>query len=376
METNAARKRSIGLNNGHMEEVSQAYRKSWDLANMLIQLGETGSIDSPLPSPTEGDIRRDRRTTMQVKSPVVASSAIRSSATQSQIPPSTSEPANHSNLAAAAGWTASVGRNEFSQTQVELLRDILHSPSEQTPSEMVVDMPPRTPITPNQPLSPLSPTFHHRLEKENTSSPSFSRRASRTGFFNLKDIWRPSNKSQANPAGENKFHTTKGSLSPLTQSKPTAPPKSPARPTLAGMFRRTSTVSAEPLPKPPNGPFSRDSSASSLSDWDNFDAPFGRASPAGTQSAFQAGGKIDADQTIVRSESRKMLANLGVQPTAPRKSCVDQAMWTARASSDPPLTLMLTPDNLIPLLEQAKTAIKECEECLSRMREVSIARTQ
>jgi hypothetical protein len=408
--------RAIIESNPACQSGKEEYARWWDQAHVLIQLGETGSTtETPPQTPM-----RERRITLigDPKEPVIT------------------ETANGN----------SVGKKEFSEKEVDILRDILQSPGLEDrrvkPANTIPD-PPISPLSPtrtfnrpsdrrlskpstmadNKPLPPktkqssmrmkenlpiLPPLQIPNLNKDMPPSMSKQRRASRSGFFNLRDMWRTSGKLSPTSA---KFSTASSrSMKPPRGSESSEEKRemkkevvrSPVRPGLASLFRRSSgegeikamkrkssssvlfgNVKADKEGKK-GVAGGRSSIASSISDWDNFEAQIS----GGGVTPKEAEGEGDKDRTIGRSDSRRMLANLGINPeSSPRRNrsiTGGKPTWNSgigRGDNSPTLpsaegmksadirpTLVLTPDNLVPLLNQARTTIKMCQESLENSR--------
>ncbi|KAH7914872.1 hypothetical protein BJ138DRAFT_1123089 [Hygrophoropsis aurantiaca] len=112
--------------------ISSKYKISWECAELLIELGggtpaQTSPPSSSVSAPTmqaEIDHRKNRER------------AVTLSGEESKPPPafSSSSLANQSNLA----WRASTGRNDLSQRQLVLLRDMLSNPDGSTPDDLPI----------------------------------------------------------------------------------------------------------------------------------------------------------------------------------------------------------------------------------------------
>jgi hypothetical protein len=449
----------------------------WTKAHLLITLGETGNASEPATPAIDDDdaLKRERRITLasdHTPSPTLAQIDIPIRRSQTELRPldsnvPRSDPMRRLEPIKTIDSGGSVGRQEFSQQQVEMLRSILHSPAGTLEPEQRSDRrdygsalnkrssrPPaltsRSTAKENRPLPlniPLPPTptdledpaAHGHIHP---GAKLTKRRASRSGIFNLRDMWRTTSNSNSNinsdmdmprtpvsPVGLDYDRSMRAKLGLGLQASSARSPKSPARPGLAGMFRRSSQSSAlllDPVPSgakrssptstafspvtsgerkeggvsgkmqalrrkssravsrlspspgmnpdvpsPKLGMSDRSSTSSSLSDWDK---PTGIVSPVSPRKDFlpspfspptrhspSALETEDRDRTIGRSDSRRMLANLGVKPGTGSPRPYNQ---NRNHGSDEPARLALTPENLGPLLQDARLTLAKCEQSL------------
>ena len=466
--------------------IDEEFAKWWDMAHILIQLGETGTNESQPASPLPGDdldLKRERRITLasdSTPSPTMARGNIPNRRSRTELRPLDAGLPHLDSLQRldrndTADSTGSMGRQEFSLHQVELLRDILQTPAgtsdtyrqgdrskygaiadqrsqrdpirlsrsstkENRPLPLDIPLPPT-------PTESQIPTIQRQIDPEAKMT---KRRSSRSGFFNLRDMWRTTSNSNVNaeadipktpisPNGSDFDQSMRTRTGLGIQASSTKSPKSPARPGLAGMFRRSSqssgllldlvsvptqrTVVSSSVPPPvtsrsgekapskmqalrrkssrvvsrlspspslreeigltsPVDSSKRSSASSSASDWDRptnkeleISARAARTTPDPNlpvkQPSVPFGTLEDGDRTIGRSDSRRMLANLGVRPGAGSPRPVYGPAGAPAPHPAAPLdargTLVLTPDNLLPLLKQAKLTVEKCEQSLKQV---------
>lgn len=432
----------FGVNDVNLEH---KYAPWWSLADLLVQLGETGSLSgattrSPLDdedAEAKARLQRQRRITL-APGTVLPSAHLSALSMDSEslsllgaqeIPPmrnlsdslaAASMTAGHTSQRSLSNiWRASTGRIDFSSAQLEELRGIIDKP--QLP---ITDAPLRN----TQPTARAKTTTTSRKKVDDgrqslgpTSLPiktlPHQRRTSKSNVTVFKDFWRAASGSQRSSATAN-FPT------PISGAGRPALPKSQTRPSLASIFRRSSSkVTTIPATTPLR--FSTDkteyemkeesvssasvsvqsemctSPQSSLSDWDSPSQvgdlrlptrPYG--GPAETQhQSNMASLRPDAELTITRSDSRKLLAGLGRGPspaveTKPASSQTESTMAasgfsTSAASSEaeasptghqPHLPVLLTPASLPPLLAKLNDVTRNCRTHLEviseRLREV------
>lgn len=363
-----AKQERLGITDTSLE---LEYAKWWSLADLLVQLGETGSLDGNSSGglssiESASDTRRERRITLaadkvlppshfsrladdNVTSPASSTLGIAPMLSDSlQITQSTSP--STVNVRVGGLWRASTSRNDFSSSQLEQLRAILDVRKISTLGSAGVEQPVGLP-----PIPAGAQGFSHRLDLDNIGSSrgqirtapnshrmqtsigpvqqmdvknavTSQRRPSRSTMGTIRDFWRGTGETQrAGPSARQRKASTKQHV----------------RPSLGSIFRKSSsrisvqygasTISdasettedlAVPLvyPAPPSVAASDDASqSSSVSDWDT-PPPEGRLSDTirartldqrqlDTEKPFEASAANE--KTITRSDSRKMLAVLG-----------------------------------------------------------------
>lgn len=340
------------------------YAPWWSLADLLVQLGETGSLSSSHARPVFDDgkieakanTQRQRRITLAPGTVLPAahlSALSMESETLSllegeQRPPVTdlgdslvskskptagyTDPRNPRNM-----WRASTGRIDFSSAQLEELRGILEKPQQPAISAPLQKVQPTTgavAISENK-VDDKRPSLHPTAVS--TEALLNQRRASKSNVAMLKGFWRVASGSQRSTGNVN-FQT------PVSGVGRSALPKSQTRPSLASIFRRSSgKVTMIPVSTPVR--MSTDitrsemkddsvssasvlsekcgSPQSSLSDWDSSSQMddrrlfppelVGSASPQHQSEIVSL--RPDTELTITRSESRKVLVGLGRGPS-------------------------------------------------------------
>lgn len=474
-------KRSRSQPSGQLEVpgagvINDDFAPWWEKAQLIIELSETGSTASQPATPVvidDVDVKRERRITLAAdssSSPNFTNIPMRRSQTELK-PLDTNLPRMDSmqrlESSVAASSAGSIGRQELSPRQRELLGEILnisadtdrtdHTLERKVNGAVVEQCSQRIPVRSsrssakeNRPL-PLDLQLPSALarpgdpmryqQQQVPPEPKMAkRRSSRSGFFNLRDMWRTTShsnvhtqvdvpKTPVSPIGPDFDQSMRMRMGLSSQASTARSPKSPGRPGLAGMFRRSShssgmlldpapttarhpvmdSASSSPVasvneqrpstkmqalrrkssrmvsrlsPSPGDGerivstsPVSksdRSSTSSSLSDWDrpNDAAPVlgPRAGQLGPNHDLSAGPTSasseaidDRDRTIGRSDSRRMLANLGVRPGAGSPRPVYGPVSKAYEVKE---TFLMTPENLIPLLKQAKSTVEKCEQSL------------
>ncbi|KAJ9110316.1 hypothetical protein QFC19_001719 [Naganishia cerealis] len=329
------------------------YAPWWSLADLLVQLGETGSISTAVVRPafdsddteSRADIRRQRRITLApgsvLPSPhqsaltidTESSSSLIQGAIHATEPSCSSEPASESPAGRATqrsisnAWRASTGQIDFSFTQLEELRAILEKPRPLsiTGASPTVRQKQTATLLPATKLEDARRTLGPASSQAKTM-PS-QRRSSKSNVTVFKDFWRAASGSQRSGG-------TVNLSSQIPEDSRSALPRSHIRPSLASLFRRSSSkVPKLPIPTPLRFSSDRiefevqDESASSTSvlsvkcaspessssDWDT---PKASSTPLdqclGTEQQSRIGSlRPDAELTITRSDSRKLLAGLG-----------------------------------------------------------------
>ncbi|GHJ85081.1 hypothetical protein NliqN6_1483 [Naganishia liquefaciens] len=352
-----AKQERLGVIDSSLES---EYAKWWSLADLLIQLGETGSLDG---NPSGGlsnmdnaaaDIRRERRITLAADKVLPSSHLLRladdnigslTSSIMSATPPLSGsmkllQPTTPSPASARTGsmWRASTGQDDFSSSQLEQLRAILDIPRLPTErnEEKSIGLPPiQTSASGQLPSALPNDTFKVHLERNSVSlePPIIAtktvisyRRPSKSTMSTIRDLWRGSGESQRSVATTIQRETS-------TRQR--------ARPSLGSIFRRSSsraTVELDtgnvkgtskitqdlptpaPALAPPSTAASDDASqSSSISDWDTpppEDGPSTTIRPRLLDQrqpdlAKTCHASAANEKTITRSDSRKLLAALG-----------------------------------------------------------------
>lgn len=363
-----AKQERLGITDTSLE---LEYAKWWSLADLLIQLGETGSLDGNSSGglssvASAADTRRERRITLAADKVLPPSHLSRLADDNATSPASSilgiapmlsdsleiTKPTSPSIVNGRIGglWRASTGRNDFSSSQLEQLRAILDVPKMPTVDsageEQPVGLPP-------MPAGAQDPTHRrglynigsskgqiqtaqnsHRMQTaiglaqqmDVKNAVTSQRRPSRSTMGTIRDFWRGTGETQrAGPSA--------------VQHK--APTRQHIRPSLGSIFRKSSSrvtvhlyagnttavtkttkdLAASPAyPAPPSVAASDDASqSSSVSDWDTPppEDRHGAAIRARTLDQRQSDlakpfqGSAANEKTITRSDSRKMLAVLG-----------------------------------------------------------------
>ena len=185
--------------------IDSKYKISWECAELLIELGGGNPVPVSPPSsaPASGpepitDMansrpNRERAITLggdESKPPLLPSSSIG--------PPMASPP----NL----GWRASTGRNDLSQRQLWLLRDMLNNPDSSVAMSVDLRIPEEGAVNRGWRWGdPTSSTVTLPSEESvHTSSPAKKRKASRLGMSGLRDMLR----SLTRGHGQSQMHQT------------------------------------------------------------------------------------------------------------------------------------------------------------------------
>lgn len=351
-----AKQERLGITDTSLES---EYSQWWSLADLLIQLGETGSLDGNSGGgmadiENYNDLRRERRITLAADTVLPPSHLSRlanndensvGNASRSSLSESTdfgmSPLTAGGNGRISSLWRASTGRTDFSSSQLEQLRVILDKP--RTPLSTIMDnsvqvktipLPVSEPETPVSGATPLVHTVAvEGLPRSRTAAnasqyalgirasddthrpPSGQRKSSRSTMGTLRDFWRGAGGSQRlEQAGTPRVASSKQ-----------------PRPSLGSIFRRSSQKVTSPLQvqsdernggnDPKKGSSvalstatapDDDSQTSSVSDWDTPPPETGTPGKAGiTPSVTVSKPPPGDDVTITRSDSRKMLAALG-----------------------------------------------------------------
>lgn len=346
-----AKQERLGITNPSLDS---EYSQWWSLADLLIQLGETGSLDGNSSGGLTGlesnaDLRRERRITLAADTVLPPSHLSRlaneeetslGSGSRTSLSESTDfgiSPFTAGNGRISSLWRASTGRTDFSSAQLEQLRVILDKPrapglatiSDNSGLIKTIPLPTSEPETPSLSSTPPAHASVDGLPRSRTGAnasqyalgvrPSMDtsrpapgeRKSSRSTMGTLRDFWRGTSGSQS------------GTPRMVSGKQP--------RPSLGSIFRRSSQKVPSPLQvrgadrrngndvKQPNtDALSKttttddDSQTSSISDWDT---PPPETKPSAKTNAAPTPmmGKPPPgdDVTITRSDSRKMLAVLG-----------------------------------------------------------------
>ncbi|KAJ9117475.1 hypothetical protein QFC22_004325 [Naganishia vaughanmartiniae] len=415
-----------GFNDADLE---LRYASWWSLADLLVQLGETGSLSSTKGRPAMDDEdaevkarnQRQRRITL-APGTVLPSAHLSALSMNSESlsllggregPPVTdmggslasipNPTMGHTSQRSLSNiWRASTGRIDFSSAQLEELRGILEKPQlPATSAALPISDSNARPI-----VTSRNKVNDGRKALGATASPTktlpHQRRASKSNVTVFKDFWRAASGSQRSGGSVNLPAPVSGTGRP-------ALPKSQTRPSLASIFRRSSSkVPTVPVATPSRFSLDRKgnqqeehsvssasilsencaSPESSLSDWDSpsqVDDLMLSPPPVGSSVTAQHRSnnpslRPDAELTITRSDSRKLLADLGrgPSPAAETKSVSLQAKATVfpadlLVSAAPfqeddsmidhksNLPVLLTPASLPPLLAKLNDVTRNCK---------------
>ncbi len=288
-----------------VKTLAQDYAQWWDMADVLIDLADTGNDSAG--DPADGD-KKGRRVTL-----AATPSAGQKFPAGTDDPISTGPPTPD----AVGRWHATTGRQDLSQKQLKMLKDML-SPR----------LPPDTIPLRNDADPPAVPP------------PSAGKRTSRSAVFfgALKG-------NNAPPATQNR---KAGALKPAAP----ATPKTPRRPSLANLFKRTPSAADLSTPSArsshPGNETSRGTvKGSPLSDWDHVDSP-----------------DRSQDASTVRTPNNTAPAATPVKPNMPR------AHSYTPTEGNQPAMLVLTPDSLPGLLKYLRVVLGRCKEHLREMERI------
>ncbi|KAJ9098180.1 hypothetical protein QFC21_004509 [Naganishia friedmannii] len=411
-----------GINDAALE---LRYATWWSLADLLVQLGETGSLSNANSGSAMDDedaaikakVQRQRRITLapgtvlpsaHLSALAMDSAAVSLLGEQERVlvtdlggclTPISNPIVGHTSQRSLSNiWRASTGRIDFSTAQLEELRGILDQP--QLP---VINAPLQT----VQPNPKPTATSKARLEDGRQTLGTISgppkalphqRRASKSNVTVFKDFWRAASGSQRSIGTVNHTTTLSGAGRP-------ALPKSQTRPSLASIFRRssnkvTTVLVTTPLRVPSDemkeaSPCSSSvlsekcvSPESSLSDWDSpsevdalrLPSPHLGGSVNTQHQSNMASLRPGAELTITRSDSRKLLAGLGrgpspavdTKPVFSHTKSTDVLSESASSAAAPEavnvaidhkahLSVLLTPASLPPLLAKLNDVTSHCK---------------
>jgi hypothetical protein len=416
-----AKQERLGITDTSLES---EYSQSWSLADLLIQLGETGSLDGNSGGgmadiDNYNDLRRERRITLAADTVLPPShlsrlanddensvrNGSRSSLSESTVGMSPLTAGGNGRISSL--WRASTGRTDFSSSQLEQLRVILDKP--RTPLSTIMDnsvqvktipLPVSEPETPVSGLTSLVQAVPvERLPRSRTTAnvsqyalgvrasddthrpPSGQRKSSRSTMGTLRDFLRGAGGSQKlEQAGTPRVVSSKqprpsiGSIFRRSSQKVPSPLQVQSLDRNGGNDpKRASSVALSTATAPDD-----DSQTSSVSDWDTPPPETGTSGKAGmTPSVTVSKPPPGDDVTITRSDSRKMLAALGRghSPSVDGKGSTlspirSEFQIPAFASSpggsrelDPPderIPLALTPASLPALVEKLRDVTEHC----------------